>query len=941
MTTTQLLFALILAIAPYVPGSGLKPDHRAENYYAYSPTELIDFSRRTCRALATYKAIEVTKDGELVSASSVLDPMLETYEKAGIDPIKKLSRRFQKKIEEKLGLNYPDTIKFVLSICKENPSDEFLPTQQDLNAARRMLTDIQTKVADYIYDPKNPPSDMPQRTFGQIPHQFFLEDGTSVYTNTEKKEPFTWTPFETFPELFVKGLIASEDKTFWSHPGIDLTSVIRAAYRTIMKNSFEGGSTLTQQLVKNIYRPFSDPEFADKKNPRMRRKLAEYSVVGLLTGKAGEPLPIELLGTIEYPSWGRINIIEHYLNLVNFGRGTGAAQAAELLFGEDIAALDLRQLATLAAMTKKPTRYVKKDEDSFELLKNRQHYVLKRLREEGHITEDEEQAARLGDTLQHYPFIDPPKQNAQRTFSPYRDFIGAAKLDEAFQVYKKDFAVSATLTMDKDLQDLAASALKEGLLAYEGRKQRKSRPYDVPRVQGAVVIIDHQTGAVKAIQGGTLKIYNDDGKVVEREFDFARRGARQPGSTMKPFTYLMALENGISPTHEIPNRRPELPPLPGANAKWSARNYDGSYGGSRTVEDGLAESINLVTLQLLKQVDFPDPYGNPMSLPLVALDQVREWSKKFHVYCDIGEVSRGECPAGMSIPDRKYTWIFGTQETTLLRMTTAYAMIANGGKVVKPHFIQSMLLEEYEDDRPTGRRRAITRPTDFYERLPLKPATLPQLKDMLELVVSKRGGTAYTLRSLAGKVAGKTGTTSRNKDAWFVGYTSRFAIGVWVGYVGKRATTLGAGESGNSVAAPIFKKIVAQLDLEPLPDNIIVEPPAYAAPYHQPVSPAPPVPQDLPASSSEQYQPPPREPIERNHRSERRRPYEERPPMSQAPGGYPLAAPRVYQMTPYPHPSYNNRRQPQGGYYPHRRDDSTIFVPSSDPDFRRILEDVF
>ena len=298
-----------------------------------------------------------------------------------------------------------------------------------------------------------------------------------------------------------------------------------------------------------------------------------------------------------------------------------------------------------------------------------------------------------------------------------------------------------------------------------------------PKVQGAMVVMDPHTGRVLALAGGF--------SFAQSQFNRATQAYRQPGSSFKPFVYAAALDNGYTPSSVVLDA-PIKVDQGSALGIWEPKNYGKGYAGPSTLRLGIEKSRNLMTVRLAKD----------MGMPLVA-----EYAERFGIYDDMLPV------LAMSL---------GSGETTVLRMVSAYSVLANGGRQVKPSTIDRIqdrygkTIFKYEDricetcsaDAWTGQEEPEL--VDTREQV-LDPMTAYQITSMMEGVVQR--GTAQSVKSLERPVAGKTGTTNDEKDAWFVGYTPDLVAGVYVGYDNPRP--MGRGNTGGHLAAPIFTEFMA------------------------------------------------------------------------------------------------------------------------------------
>jgi len=297
----------------------------------------------------------------------------------------------------------------------------------------------------------------------------------------------------------------------------------------------------------------------------------------------------------------------------------------------------------------------------------------------------------------------------------------------------------------------------------------------VPKVQGALIALNPHTGRVLAMQGGWKYQYGGS------EFNRATQADRQPGSAFKPFVYLAALDNGFTPATLVLDAPFVIEDRPGNF--WKPSNYSGEYYGPTPIRVGVEKSKNLMTVRLADHV---------------GMDKISDYAKKFGIDDDMPPLLANSLGAG---------------ETTLLNLTSAYAVLVNGGKKIEPTFIDrvqdrdgsTVFKHDERDcqncgDRMRWRGQSMPLVPDTREQI-ADPVTAYQMVSMLEGVVQR--GTGVRIRSLGRPLAGKTGTTNESKDAWFVGFSPNLVVGVFVGF--DEPKSLGKKETGSSVAVPIFK----------------------------------------------------------------------------------------------------------------------------------------
>jgi penicillin-binding protein 1A len=319
----------------------------------------------------------------------------------------------------------------------------------------------------------------------------------------------------------------------------------------------------------------------------------------------------------------------------------------------------------------------------------------------------------------------------------------------------------------------------EPLLGKDGKEvgENQYRLRQVPEVSGAITVMDPFTGRVLALVGG----FSYD----QSQFNRATQALRQPGSSFKPFVYAAALDNGYTPSTVVMDSPIEIDQGPGVGV-WRPENYStGKYYGPQTLRFGIEQSRNVMTVRLAQDVGMP---------------LITEYAKRFGVYDDL--------PPYLS-------FALGAGETTVLRMTAAYSMFANGGRRIKPTLIDRIQDRYghtiYKHDQRECRGCSAAgwahqpEPTmvDRREQV-IDPMTAYQITSMMEGVVQR--GTATTVREVGKPIAGKTGTTNDEKDVWFVGFSPDLAVGVYLGY--DKPKPLGRGATGGHMAAPIVREFL-------------------------------------------------------------------------------------------------------------------------------------
>jgi penicillin-binding protein 1B len=553
------------------------------------------------------------------------------------------------------------------------------------------------------------------------------------------------------PRSLVDAILVTEDRDFYRHSGVSVKRTFGAIFATLRGGAVQGGSTLTQQLVKNLY---LTPERT------VRRKAAEAVIAVMLDARYSKP-----------------EILEAYLNEIYLGqRGSiaikGVGEAARFYFGKQVSDLNLAESATIAGMIKAPNTY--SPFRSPDRTRDRRNLVLAQMLDQRRISRSDMDAAAA------LPLV-PRSRRVQKIPAPhFVDFV-KAQLSEAYGAKLKTEGLQIFTTLDVDLQQAGQRAVTEGLANLEKRYRRLAAAARRAPLQGALIQLEPQTGAVKVLVGGR------DYRLSQ--FNRVTQAHRQPGSLFKPFVMLAAfarrdLVPPITPatilsdspiTVEWGRRR--------ASERWTPRNYDGGYRGLMSVRRAVELSINIPTVRAA-------------------------------LAADLGTVLAASRAAGISSRMEPYPSVaLGAFEISPMEIAAAYAVLANGGVRIEPNAIVGVLTS---DGRILDRK----------ER-PLKqslPADAVFLVDSILRGAVDRG-TAGGARAggLRGILAGKTGTTNDGRDAWFVGFSPRFLATIWVGYDDNRGLNL----SGSQAAVPIFadfsRSLPPQLFAEgfPVPSDVV------------------------------------------------------------------------------------------------------------------------
>jgi len=537
--------------------------------------------------------------------------------------------------------------------------------------------------------------------------------------------------FSEFPEGFVRAVLAAEDARYFEHRGVDPRAIVRAALANLRSGRVvQGGSTISQQTVKNL-------SLGHQRT--LWRKLRE--------------LPMAVIVDLRY---SKERILEVYLNEVYLGqRGSvavcGAESASRYYFGRSIEDLDDAGWALLAGMIRSPGRY-------------------------NPFAHPEAAVARRGQVLEamvRLGWMDPARaQRAEaeplRLASGESGYTRARYLADAVRADLARIVPAGSLdraglrvhtTLDTRTQEVAETALRAGLERLESTRPALRRGAGAPRLQGAVVVTEPSSGAVRALVGGR--------DYAETQFNRAIDAHRQPGSCFKPFVYLAAfaatdVDGGRVTAATTIDDAPLTVDMSGTS--WTPSNYDGRFRGPVTAHRALRDSLNVPAVRLARYI---------------GLDRVVETARA----------------CGIESPLEPYPSLaLGAREVTPLELAGAYGTLANGGIRVRPRLIEEIRDRDgrrIERRDPAYRRVVDARPTFVLNQV---------LTDVLD------GGTARSARALGwdGRSAGKTGTTDDDRDAWFVGYTPKILALVWVGFDDNARTGL----TGASGALPIWVDIM-------------------------------------------------------------------------------------------------------------------------------------
>ncbi len=581
--------------------------------------------------------------------------------------------------------------------------------------------------------------------------QYLLEPELLTNLFDRNREKRRLVRFADLPKVLVDAIISAEDKRFFQHAGFDPLRVIKAAYVDLKERRLqEGASTLSMQLARSFFLDY---------RRTWRRKAAEVLITLLLEQKLSKE-----------------QIFEYYVNQIPLGRhGSfnihGFGEAAQAYLGKDVRELTLPEAALLAGMVRGPSLY--NPYRNPERARQRRNVVLGLMRENGFITEEQYREA-----IQAPLTLAPP--GMESTDAPYFVDLVNEELNRQFQEH--DFQSEAYriyTTLDMDLQRAAAEAVRVGLQEVDERIRRmRRRQPDLPDPQVALVALDPQTGAVKALIGGRNYGVSQLNRALAR---------RQPGSAFKPFVYAAALETAVRGGYPVITPATMINDEPTTfwfdNRPYTPSNYKNEYHGMVTLRDALAKSMNVATVRLAQMIGY---------------DAVEELAER----------------AGMNLRIQATPAIaLGAYEVTPLEIAGAYTIFANQGIYSKPYWIT---LVRDRVGNIIYNHRPVQRPV-------LDPRVAYLMVNLMEEVLRSGTGASVRTRGFLLPAAGKTGTSH---DGWFAGFTTRLIAVVWVGFDDNRELGL----EGAHSALPIwveFMKRAAQLreyrnvkEFEP-PDGVV------------------------------------------------------------------------------------------------------------------------
>ena len=658
--------------------------------------------------------------------------------------------------------------------------------------------------------------------------RLYSSDG--ILLKSYHRQERIFIPIERIPTDLKNAFLSSEDKKFFKHSGIDMLAIVRAGIINLISlfndQKLIGASTITQQVVKNLLLT-NEVSFERK----IKEILLAIRVENILT---------------------KNQILELYLNDIYLGfRSYGVAAASLNYFNKSIHELELHEIAFIASLPKAPNNYNPKK--NYNKAIERRNWVIDRMYDNGFIFESD--LVYKEKPIEIFERSNNIFTGGEYFYEEIRKFL--------YSTYGRDELFSEGLivktSIKTNLQSIAEKSLKDGLLSYDKKqgwrgvitnlddskitfdqiKEIINNPFpnkwffakienikeknlilksnnfenfeidlkndlnkwlidenfkkqdilfvekvesqyiirQIPEANGAIIVLDPHSGDVLAMSGGFSFSLS--------QFNRSTQAKRQPGSAFKPFVYISALDSGYTPSTLILDAPYVIDQGPGL-PKWKPANYSDEFFGLTTMRTGIEKSRNLMTIRLANKI---------------GIEKILSSAKNLNIDKYLEE--------NMSMS-------LGTGLVTLMDITNAYGIIANGGKKINPKFIKSIYSKDGNkifDSSSKDCFGCILNEITNSKNLPIISNELEQVLDskiafqitsMMEGVIKR--GTAKSLRKLDIPLAGKTGTTNDNKDAWFIGFSPDLVIGVFVGHDNPKS--LGYKQTGSSVAVPIFKNFI-------------------------------------------------------------------------------------------------------------------------------------
>ncbi len=568
-------------------------------------------------------------------------------------------------------------------------------------------------------------------------------DGEIIYDvyKEAKRTPVTW---KEIPDDLKWATIAVEDKHFYSHPGFSTWGMFRAFYNIVIHRKLQGGSTLTQQLIKNVLLT------SERTLPR---KFKEF-VLSLQTER----------------KYTKDEILLMYLNEAPYGGSAwGVGAAAEQYFNKKVTDLDLTESVILAGLPQRPSVY-SPFSDSPEAYIGRAETVLRRMREDGYISNEDEKEVK--EELDEVEF----SQNSSLLSAPH--FVAYVKgiLSEKYgEEVVEQGGLEVTTTLDLGLQEKAEIIIAEEIEKMEGLKISN----------GAAVVLDPESGEIIAMVG-SKGYFSED---IPGKFNVVTQGLRQPGSSIKPVTYATALEKNYTAATLLMDTKTAFPVV--GQKDYAPVNYNGKYSGPVLAREALANSINVAAVKMLAKVGIEPMLSKAYQMGLNTLEPTKENLQRL----------------GLSVT-------LGGGDVKLIELASAYSAFGNGGFRQEPIAVLEVkdrdgrTLESYKSKKGA---RVLSEGAAFIISHILSDNNARSLVFGLNSFLNIPGH----------QVAVKTGTTNSMRDNWTIGWTPKVLVGVWVG--NNDNSPMSRVASGVSGAAPIWRRIILAV-LNEVPKKDFIQP---------------------------------------------------------------------------------------------------------------------
>jgi penicillin-binding protein 1A len=600
-----------------------------------------------------------------------------------------------------------------------------------------------------------PPPALLQNIQPSLVSNVYGADGSRIHEFSVERR--FWVPIEQIPQDMLNAVVAIEDRRFYSHWGIDIHRILGAAVANLLKGGIaQGGSTLTQQLARNIYLTHRQS---------MSRKIRE----------AMTAVQIERYYT-------KTQILELYLNQVYLGAGVyGIEAASQQYFSKPAAHLTLNECAVLAGCIQLPERYRPDKQENIKRITTRRNTVLRAMTETGYIKKKTAReiittvvpANPRKNTSKIAPyFLEVVRQHLEQKYGEQILYSGGLKIYTTLDPYAQDTAEKSLAVQLRMLQrhtnriflDSTRAHKKAGVTGeffmshFDSMYALHRVEYDalpdsvrLRIVQGAVIALDNRTGAVRLLIGGR--------NFSESKFNRALQARRQPGSAFKPFVYAAAIDSGYTPVTKVLDQAISLETPEGI---WRPENYDREFLGHVCIREAVKKSLNIVAIQVLMDV---------------GAEKVVEYARLMGLKQSMNPVPSLAIGACQAIP---------------VELASAYSIFANGGRRASPYFIEKIVDKN---------GRILEQHRDTVAAI-LSPKTAFLMTSLLQSVVTSGTAAAIPGLGFTRPAAGKTGTTNAYSDAWFVGYTPQVTCAVWVGIDERRG--MGSGVTGSYGAVPVW-----------------------------------------------------------------------------------------------------------------------------------------